>query len=999
MQTKNYIILYFSLISLISIGQEIKLVKDISTGSENTGFGYFKEYNNKLIFYANTTEFGAELWISDGTADGTKLLKDINPGNQGSISTHAPNFVEFQNKLFFRAYTETHGYELWVTDGTENGTKLFEDINPGENGSFPNNFIFIDNTKMYFNATTQNHGEELWRTDGTNAGTTLLFDNYEGTVNGSPGSRIVYDGKIFFNVSNPTENGVVTSGNELRKLGNFSFDLVKDINSGSGSSNPTNFYEFNGKFYFNADDGTKGTELWVSNGTENGTNLVKDIFTGSSSSPSNFKEYNGNLYFTASSTGIGREIWKTDGSENGTTLLKDVNENGSFSVFLAEGVEYKNRLYFWGSYGGSGIQLWRTDGTANGTKIVKVINTNGNSTSTAQLKIYNDKLYFVATNDGINNKLWESDGTDIGTKIVNTNDDINLKNNADGSEDLIIVNNKMYFYGFNDTYGRELYVFDAFAGKTYVPDNNFEQALIDLGKDDVLDNYVITDNINTITFLNLENKNIFDITGVEDFSSLETFNVRNNNLSTLNIAQNTNLKVLYCSNNNLNSLDISNNIELTQIDFSDNNLNTIDFKFNSKLESITTSRNNLSAIDITKQKELDWLIINENIISEINLSFNPKLRILNAKNNRLNSVSIINNTVIESINLEDNGLNGINISGSSNIKTLKLTNNNLTSLDLTSNNLLENLLAKNNILECIQVSKVDNANTIWSNNVDANVNFSTDCSEIWTLNVDPTIQTILMSITGLDANNDGNITVAEAVAFTGTLDLSNKGITLIDGLQVFSSIHTLDLSGNSISDFSPFTGLVIEAISKTSGKTKTYAARSMNLENLILKNNRFQTINLDGLSNLKILDISNNQDLITVSFKNGNNSVITTFNSSNTPNLSCILVDNKGANYLSTWNKDAANNFVESKEQCRSEVLSTEELLQKDVTIFPNPVTNFLTIESTKEFDFVEIYNTIGKRIVKTNQKTIDFSKYTSGIYMMRIVTENKLLTKKIIKN
>ena len=129
MNVKNYLCLLFLFVSINFLGQEIELVKDINEGSENTGFGHFKEYNNKLIFFAYTPEFGYELWISDGTESGTTLLKDINPGNQGSITTHAPEFVEFQNKLFFSAYTETHGYELWVTDGTESGTKLFEDIN------------------------------------------------------------------------------------------------------------------------------------------------------------------------------------------------------------------------------------------------------------------------------------------------------------------------------------------------------------------------------------------------------------------------------------------------------------------------------------------------------------------------------------------------------------------------------------------------------------------------------------------------------------------------------------------------------------------------------------------------------------------------------------------------------------------------------------------------------------------------------------------------------
>ena len=72
-----------------------------------------------------------------------------------------------------------------------------------------------------------------------------------------------------------------------------------------------------------------------------------------------------------------------------------------------------------------------------------------------------------------------------------------------------------------------------FSQTTYVPDDNFEQALIDLGYDDVLDDYVITDSINTVTTLNVENDAISDLTGIEDFIALTNLNCTFNQLTSL----------------------------------------------------------------------------------------------------------------------------------------------------------------------------------------------------------------------------------------------------------------------------------------------------------------------------------------------------------------------------------------------------------------------------------------------------------------------------------
>ena len=100
---------------------------------------------------------------------------------------------------------------------------------------------------------------------------------------------------------------------------------------------------------------------------------------------------------------------------------------------------------------------------------------------------------------------------------------------------------------------------------TYVSDDNFEQALIDLGYDDALDGYVLTENISGVTSLDVRDKGISDLTGIEDFKALEELSCQDNELTVLDVSNNTALTTLYTYNNDLTALDYSSNTPLTTV--------------------------------------------------------------------------------------------------------------------------------------------------------------------------------------------------------------------------------------------------------------------------------------------------------------------------------------------------------------------------------------------------------------------------------------------------
>ncbi|MBN2492892.1 MAG: hypothetical protein JXQ29_18730 [Planctomycetes bacterium] len=329
------------------------MIKDINPGNQGqpiymdppTDLTVFK---GRVYFSARDGIHGRELWVSDGTAAGTQMLKDIRPGGNTSDS-HPTYFTPVGDTLYFFGYDDVHGWEIWKTDGTAAGTVLVKDVWPGPepslitHNSYPFNVGVLGST-LIFAAPDGQHGYELWQTDGTPAGTTLLKDITPGPGDSYFNRNLTAAGPYLYFTA---DDGV--SGQELWRTDSTAAGttLVTDLNPGPAGSSPGFMMALGGAVVFPADDGVHGAELWRSDGTPGGTRLVKDIWPGLNGSLRLVNIYMTAMvgsrygYFTADDGVHGGELWRTDGTPAGTTLVQDISAGAAGSypemVTLAAG--------------------------------------------------------------------------------------------------------------------------------------------------------------------------------------------------------------------------------------------------------------------------------------------------------------------------------------------------------------------------------------------------------------------------------------------------------------------------------------------------------------------------------------------------------------------------------------------------------------------------------------------------------------------------------------
>lgn len=368
-----------------------RLVKDIVAGTSGSEVSRVTAMGGKAYFSADNGTQGRELWVSDGTQAGTHIVKDIALGGN---SSNPRNLYAVGSRLVFTAFRPGVGWSMWATDGTEAGTILINDI---ESDALVDEYYYnwgatycVVGSVLYFNATNSIHGSALWKTDGTVAGSQVVKNIAPGGLGGTPIAMTTMGGKLYFTSRDDNSQLWVSDGTDVGTVRYTNVFYYCDFTTA-----------INGLIYVRATNNAMTNGIWVTDGNPNNLTLLSPTLNAAAF----YIERGGKAYMNpdAPSSSAYRPLVGSDGTPGGTGVIADVSCNLPYTV--------GNTLYFSSPFDSGLARLWKSDGTGPGT--IQVTDRIENAAAVGQ--VAGKVLVTTVDNWHSYSSLWASDGTDAGT--------------------------------------------------------------------------------------------------------------------------------------------------------------------------------------------------------------------------------------------------------------------------------------------------------------------------------------------------------------------------------------------------------------------------------------------------------------------------------------------------------------------------------------------------------------------------------------------------------
>ncbi|SNR16959.1 T9SS type A sorting domain-containing protein [Tenacibaculum jejuense] len=443
-----------------------------------------------------------------------------------------------------------------------------------------------------------------------------------------------------------------------------------------------------------------------------------------------------------------------------------------------------------------------------------------------------------------------------------------------------------------------------------IPDASFKSALlnipeINLNGDDEIQ---ILESKYYEGSINVNNKNIENLDGIESFKYLKEFYCIGNKIKKINVEHNEYLEVLSCGNNELENLDLSKNTSLTTVYCANNKLLRLNMK-NGKNGQIDARFNsfgnpNLTCIQVDSPdyvESLGWIKdstssfnstcdYNDLIVSIPDPIFKNALITDDSVNlNGDSEIQLVEAEQVLSLGVSDLGIQELTgIEDFINLKVLNCRGNELTSLDLSENRKLEYLNCSNNKLDfiniknrnneklkdndvdfsnnetyaCIQVDNREYAVSEWRLKKDRGAVFSIDCVDTrLVVNIpDDEFKRVLLLNNEINTNNDHEIQVSEALVFTGEINTTSSGISDLTGIEAFEKITGLKCVYNDLTSLDVSNNKELINLECTGNELiSVNLSENLKLEKLILDDNNLQTLDISNNTELTSLDCSKNE--------------------------------------------------------------------------------------------------------------------------------------------
>lgn len=479
-----------------------------------------------------------------------------------------------------------------------------------------------------------------------------------------------------------------------------------------------------------------------------------------------------------------------------------------------------------------------------------------------------------------------------------------------------------------------------------IPDPNFKAFLLGINSINTnMDTEIQVSEANAFTGgIDCTNMNITDLTGIEAFTALKHLTCRNNDISSLDLTQNTALEKLNCDQLYMESIDLTQNTALVELRCKQNNFSVLDLTQNPSITLLICDGNDLTSLDLHPQMNLEHLSAGNNNISSIDLTQHTALTGLFCLNNNISTLNTSQNTALETIRCEGNNITSLDISQNLALTTLWCSENNLTELYTDQNSALADLSCAFNDITSLDLSQ----------NL-ALTQLSCSKNELTSMNLKNLSPNTLTNVFAYQNPNLSCIEVDDVAAAAAAW-------THIDAAASFNTdcnilVASIDVQGQG------------------GASTITTTGGSLQMEASVLPSN--------AINSSYTWSITNGTGSATISTAG-----LVTALSDGTVTVTATANDGSGV---------TGNTTITISNQTTNTI---EQDLHQRISIFPNPVTNQLMLDTDLKIESVTISTAMGQMvgIVSAPSGSINLQNLPKGVYLLKMNFEDGMICKKVIK-